>query len=349
MERMEHLAEAQRQAIAERFPSGMAALMQACARGDGSARLEALRVEKALLQEPEPTTYMHRQVKAGRRHCGLVACVDAAAFASGTIKAHRETRPGQAEQWRSITRGCGAQLDSVILAFETNERIADLFEREVNDRPLFHVVAGDGATHTLWSGRRAQDLREAFAAVPRAYVLEGHHRIADAGPVLGMLLPTSEVSAHWSARLVHQPAGEVWHAWLRRHGTPILDGGVPPAGFADACVLQQGEVRWLRFRLPAPAPGASCVQVTEWGRLDALLRGMLSRDSDEATSWQPGEDRAAHLQGLVANASVASAILLAPPAVRELTQLADAGERLPAGSTWFEPRVRSGLWIHRPG
>lgn len=348
MERMEHLSEAHQQAIADRFPAGMAALAQACARGDGGARLEALCADKALLQEPEPTTYMHRQVKAGRRHCGLVACVDAAAFTDGTIRPHRQTRTGQAEQWRAISRDCRAQLDSVILAFETNERITDLFEREVNDRPLFHVVAGDGATHTLWSGRRAQDLREAFAEVTRAYVLEGHHRIADSGPVLSMLLPTSEVAAHWSARLVHQPVRDAWQAWLRNHGTPIVDGGVPPAGFADACVMQEGQACWVRFRLPAPAPGASRAQATEWGRLDVLLRSVLSHDPAEVTSWQPGQDRAAHVPTLLAATTAASAILLAPPPVREFTQLADHGERLPAGSTWFEPRVRSGLWIHRP-
>lgn len=352
LERMEHLSADQVLETAGRLPLSLAALVRAAMAGEGASKLASLRADKALLQEPEPTVYMHRQVKGGRRHSGLVACVRAEAFTNGVIRGHRHARAQDAAQWRTLSERCGAQVDSVIVGFETNEAITDLFEREVNDRPLFHVVAGDGATHTLWSGRRAADLAAAFAQVPRAYVLEGHHRLQALPPdaqVLCMLLPLQEVSARWSARLLRGSVDAAWHAWLATNAEAVSEPGVPPAGFADACVLRDGAPAWMRFRLPPPPRGATLVDATESGRLDALLASVLGPESIEAASHRPGEDRVMQLQGLLAEGVWGSVILLSHPPVRELTLLADAGERLPAGSTWFEPRVRSGLWMHHHG
>lgn len=352
LERMEHLSADQIAEAAGRLPLSLAALVQAAMAGEGAAKLASLRAEKALLQEPEPTVYMHRQVKGGRRHCGLVACVRAEAFSSGVIRAHRHARAEHAAHWRQLTERCAAQVDSVILGFEANESITDLFEREVNDRPLFHVVAGDGATHTLWSGRRAEDLATAFAGVRSAYVLEGHHRLHNlqpGDPVLCMLLPLHEVSARWSARLLRPSADAAWHAWLQSNAETVSEPGMPAAGFADACVLRDGAAAWMRFRLPPPPRGATLVDATESGRLDALLCAVLGADAPAATAHRPGEDRVMQLQALLAGGDWGSVIVLPHPPLRELTLLADAGERLPAGSTWFEPRVRSGLWLHHHG
>ena len=352
LERMEHLSEDQIVETAGRLPLSLAALVQSAMAGDGAAKLASLRADKALLQEPEPTVYMHRQVKGGRRHSGLVACVRAEAFSNGVIRGHRHARAEDAAQWRLLTERCAAQVDSVIVGFETNEVITDLFEREVNDRPLFHVVAGDGATHTLWSGRRAADLATAFAEVRSAYVLEGHHRLhglqPDA-PVLCMLLPLQEVVARWSARLVRAADAVAWHAWLQSNAEAVAEPGVPAAGFADACVLRDGAPTWMRFRLPPPPRGATLADATEFGRLDALLHAVLGAEALAAASHRPGEDRVMQLQALLAGGAWGSVIVLPQPPVRELTLLADAGERLPAGSTWFEPRVRSGLWLHHHG
>lgn len=352
LERIEHLSSDQVLETAGRLPLSLAALVQAAMAGEAAAKLASLRAEKALLQEPEPTVYMHRQVKGGRRHSGLVACVRADAFTNGVIRPHRHARVEDAAQWRLLTERCSAQVDSVILGFETNEVITDLFEREVNDRPLFHVVAGDGATHTLWSGRRAADLATAFADVRSAYVLEGHHRLhalQPTDPVLCMLLPLHEVVARWSARLLHRSTAAAWQAWLQANAEVAAEPGVPAAGFADACVLRDGAPVWMRFRLPPPPRGAPLVASTEMGRLDGLLRSVLGVEPSVETSHLPGEDRVMQLQGLLAGCAWGSVIMLAHPSVRELTLLADAGERLPAGSTWIEPRVRSGLWLHHHG
>ena len=346
LERMEHLSADQILETAGRLPLSLAALVQAAMAGEGAAKLASLRADKALLQESEPTVYMHRQVKGGRKHCGLVAGVRADAFTNGVIRAHRHVRGEDAAQWRLLTERCAAQVDSVILGFETNEVITDLFEREVNDRPLFHVVAGDGATHTLWSGRRAADLAMAFAEVRSAYVLEGHHRLQNLqpnDPVLCMLLPLNEVFARWSPRLVRPSADAAWHAWLQSNAELVAEPGMPAAGFADACVLRDGAPAWMRFRLPPPPLGATLADATDSGRLDALLRTVLGVDALAATANRPGEDRVMQLQALLEGGAWGSVIVLSHPPVRELTLLADAGERLPAGSTWFEPRVRSGL------
>jgi len=336
--RLDHLDEASRAAIEAKLPRSVAAVVGQ----GGAALLSELETAKALLRHAEPTCYMHRQVRGTQRGVGLVACVQMEAFRRGGVRAHREACGMRAGAWREqVLRLGGAQVDPVILGFEPTPTTEDLFEREINERPLFHVVADDGATHTFWSGTRAAALQEAFAAVGHAYLLEGHHRAAaEVGEtVSALLLPLSQVVARWSVRWLDGEAGARISAWLGAHGTPESCPGAPPEGWVDACTLEHGMPRWRRLALPASA-GGSLRAATADARLDALLL----EAAGHAGTRRAGEDDPARVEAMVGKAGTA-AFLLPAPVIGEITRLADAGERLPVGSTWFLPRVRSGLWI----
>jgi hypothetical protein len=330
--RLDHLADPDLRSIASRLPRSLAAVL-----GDGGCDLlEELEQAKALLRHAAPTFYMHRHVNGPVRAAGLVACLPIDAFAQGRVRSHRAACDRRGAAWRAQVDRLGAQVDPVIVAFEPTEEIRDLFEREMNERPLFHVVADDGATHTLWSGTRAPALQRAFAAVSHAYLLEGHHRVAASasGWVSALLLPMSEVHARWSARTLSGEAGVRASAWLAQRGERVEPAGAPPEGFVDACIAEAGGVRWVRVALPT---GAS--------HHDARLDHLLVACAGETGRRLPGEHRADRLGAAMGELGASVALLLPPPPMEEIRRLADAGERLPVGSTWFEPRVRSGLWI----
>lgn len=335
--RLDHLDEVARAAIEVRLPRSLAAALGQA----GGALLAELEQAKGLLRHPEPTFYMHRQVRGSQRCAGLVACLPVDAFAHGVVRGHRRSCERRRDAWRAQVARLGGQIDPVIVGFEPNEAIGELFEREMNDRPLFHVVADDGATHTLWGGTRAPALQEAFAAVSHAYLLEGHHRVAAAegGTVSALLLPLAQVGARWSVRVVGGEAGASAAAWITAHGREEAAPGAPPEGFAHACVHAGGAVRWWRFALPA-AHGVSAHGATSDGRLDALLEAQAGGHGVR----RPGEDEPARIEALAIE-SAGVAIVLPAPRVADIARLADAGERLPVASTWFAPRIRSGLWI----
>jgi len=357
--RLEHLSPAHIQELAQRLGNSFAAIVQcsldaAAGVAAGAMLLQQLHQSQALVLQPERTIYMHRQTKGGRKYCGMVACVPGQAFMDGSIRAHRAANEQHAIRWRSISQSCGAQIDSVVIGFESNEVIAELFEREINDRPLFHTLASDGATHTLWRGQRAADLAQAFLSISHGYLLEGHHRVRTIRrdePVMCLLLPMRDVVARWSARLLQAQVLPQWHAWLRANAQQVsdADAGSPPAGCADACVISgkvHPQYKWYRFQLPDARPGDSFMTATEHGRLDRLLRSLFKCEPSLVSQHRPAIDDLMSLQLLLADSHEASVVVLSRPSLKDLTRLADAGELLPPGSTWFEPCVRSGLWMH---
>lgn len=330
--RLDHLREEERRALGASHARSVAAMLHG-----SSVALQELVEARALMRHPEPTLYMHRQVKAGLRCTGVVALVQPRSFLDGSILPHRETAG------EGVARHAEAQLDSVIVGFEDDEAVLDLIEREVNDRPLFHVLADDGATHSLWSGSRAAAVSKAFERVGRAMVLEGHRRVPvseASDPVLAMLVPLSQVQARASLRVLTGAAAAAMRAHVQ--AAPAIESGAgePPAGFADALWHEDaaGVVR-RRFQLPAPHRGASVLEACAHGRLEAVLRA--SHGGAVAGAWRPAAEPDAHAWHEPGEVLVA----LPRPSMAELLQLAEEGLRLPAGSTWFEPRIRSGLWM----
>lgn len=339
-ERLDHLPPERWIELAERVPRSVAGLMH----GEGAAAvLEACRESRSMIEEPGLAMYMHRQVKGGRRVAGVVALLEAEALANGSVLPMRESCPDRGRAWRTAQAGAGAQLDPVIVGVRMTEAIQDLLEREMNDRPLFHVLADDGATHTLWRGCRANELAEAFRDVG-GYLLEGHARarhVAADGTLMAMLVPLDAMAPNWSVVVLEGDIGNRAAAWLAAQGSPVEQPGEPPAGWVDACV---DDGRWFRCPLPPPRRAASAIEMTDLGRARALVAMMAGPDAVRGIRLVPGDGQAGSVQRM---ATRGAALMLARPSIAELGALADQGVLLPAGSTWFEPRIRSGLWLRR--
>lgn len=342
-ERLDHLPLEAWSQLDARPTHGVADLMQASTpAGVIGDHLAA----KALIEEPGTTMYMHRQVRGGRRISGVAALLDAASLADGSVRPTRHVCPRRREVWRRAQRRAGVQFDPVIVGFHPTETITDLLEREMNDRPLFHVLADDGATHTFWRGCRSSELIQAFAGVERGYVLEGHARAFDPAPdgmLLALMVPLASVVPHWSVLRVPGETGERMAEWLLRHGALVSEPGEPPTGWVDACVGGDG-VRWFRVQLPTARLEGTAFERTDLARLRGLLGCMGAPASSGEGQLTPGEGNLAAVARLAAGGV---AFVLPRPAMSEITALSDQGCLLPQGSTWFEPRIRSGLWLRR--
>lgn len=326
--RLDHLSEAQRQAIAGRAPRGLAAALDA-----GATLVRELVESRALIRHGEPAMFMHRQVREGRTGVGLLACLDLVAFQSGAARAHRRAHHERAREWRDRLQRLQAHADPVVVGFDATDEMLDLFEREMNDRPLFHVVADDGATHTLWLGTRAEALAQLFTGVREAILLEGHHRAMgadDAEEALVLLVPLRDVTVRASVAML--PASAVEGILRTGQALPASETGSPTAGQAWACAPDAGNggVTWKSLRVPESFAEA-VTAIEGWS-------------SAGACQWRPGisMDRSA-IEALVRKGEAGVAVVMADPAIEALRALGAAGALLPPGSTWCDPAFRSGL------
>lgn len=332
--RLDHLGDEARAEHAARAPRGLASMLEA-----GAPFLQELVDSRALIRHAEPLLFMHRQVRAGRVSVALLACVDPRSFASGAVRGHRRAHAGRVEAWRRASRSLQLHADPVVMGFDATPAILELFEREMNDRPLFHVVADDGATHTLWAGSRMAAMVEAFASVREALLLEGHHRAhaADAAePRLSMLVPFDHVTLR--ASVASLPVGCDSVARIAAAGKEIPRDAIAARGPGQAAVCVPGAggagVRWFACAVPH-AFDAAVAEVETWA------------GAGSSCVWRPGDpvdaeaiERRVH-EG-------AAAVWLPDPAIGDVRSLAAAGALLPASSTWCEPRFRSGLCMADP-
>ncbi len=286
--------------------------------------------------DPEPAILMHRHVRQHRRVAGAVAHVSTVALDAG-LSPLCESCPLLTAMHASVTERIGANVESMVIGFESSEAMHELFEREMNDWPLFHVVADDEATHTLWRGRRTREMVDAFATVRHAWVMEGGELLQSGRDALAWLVPLEQLRPRWATRLVVMHAQSALQAAIERHGERVHGASQPDI---DAVVVQAG-VDGGRWRIPLP-PGNEDdpVAVTMDARLDAWWRAAVGLDPSTSTRRRLGS---------AAEAGVAGrwSIRLPEPGMDQLQALLRAGLRLPARSVWMEPAIRSGLWMHR--
>ncbi len=326
MARLDHQSEPDRRQHAERAPKGLAALLE-----KGEPLVRELLEARALIRHAEPAMFMHRQVRAGRTSVALVACVEGGVFESRAVRPHRHAHDERSAAWRRHTAHVGAHADPAIVGFDATPEITDLFEREMNDRPLFHVVADDGATHTLWLGTRAETLMRAFSGVREGLLLEGHHRAsatATGGDALAMLVPMEHVAGRASVVFVSAERTAAFLAASRAVREADPTRVAPAPGHALVCCADAQGVAWHSCRVPESFEQAAH-QIESWAGV---------------ACWKPGSsmDRDA-IEAQVRAGTAGCVIRLADPELSELRGLSEQGRLLPVASTWFEPRFRSGL------
>jgi uncharacterized protein (DUF1015 family) len=364
------------------LPDGVAADSDAV-HAAGRQALDHLIFRGALVLDPVPCYSVYRLRRGERVQTGLVAAAAVADYTSGVIKTHEQTRHDKESDRVHHLEALSAHDEPVFLLTAPGEPawkpIADLVDRVTAREPLVDLVTDDDIGHTLW---RVEDpdeiaeIRAAAQAVPEVYVADGHHRSAaaarvaaahdgsggtDAFPVV--LFPGEELEILAYNRVIADLGGRDTARWLDELSRPFEVTAVGASTAGETGVLPGGRHEfgmycagtWFRLRLRAGAVEPSRLGDPVTGLGVSLLQdlvlgpalGITDPRSDTRLAFVGGIRGAAELERLVDSGTWAAAFLLHPTSVEELVSVAATGREMPPKSTWFEPKLRSGLFVHR--
>jgi uncharacterized protein (DUF1015 family) len=332
--------------------------------------LDDLIASATLAIDREPSLYCYRLRMGSHEQVGIAGCFSVEEYERDLIKKHEKTRRDKEDdRTRHITE-LRAQTGLVFLTFRARADIAAVVARVTSTAPEYDFTAGDGVQHTVWraSGADAEALVAGFAALDTLYIADGHHRAASAARAHRVLVDrgeASEESARFVAvafpddqlqilpyhRVVADLGGATPSSLLEAIGQVATVGEGQPAPAAPGAVSMYLDRRWYSITLPAPAAGtaradALDVEVLQRTILGPLL-GIGDPRTDKRIDFVGGIRGSAELERRVDSGRSAVAFAMYPVSVGDLMAIADAGGIMPPKSTWFEPKLRDGLLIHR--
>ena len=333
--------------------------------------LEGFLADGTLLRDPVPGLFLYQQAMDGRTQTGVVGCVHIDDYERDVIRKHEKTRPDKEDDRTRHVLTLNANAEPVFLTYRGRPAIDALTERALRTAPLYDFTAPDGVRHTVWRIAEPEPFVRAFDEVPLAYVADGHHRSASAWRAgrelrakhpgrrdaeyewfLAVLFPAEQLRILPYNRVVKDLNGLSMSQALARlsrvgHVTTTSDP-VPPAP-GSFCFYLLGE--WYRLVLdPATIdrsdPIASLDVSLLQDRVLAPIFGIGDPRTDERIDFVGGIRGTAELERRVDSGEMAIAFSLYPTSLDQLIAVSDAGQVMPPKSTWFEPKLRSGLFVH---
>jgi uncharacterized protein (DUF1015 family) len=342
----------------------------------GAANLQRLIDDGVLIREEKPALYLYRQRMGDHVQTGLVAGASVDEYEADLIKKHEHTRPVKEDDRTRHIDALDANTGPVFLTYRARPEIDALVERLTAVDPVYDFVAPDGIQHVLWvvddTGGR-DELIDAFAKVPELYVADGHHRSAagtriralrrDANPdhtgdegynyFLSVIFPDDQMMILDYNRVVRDLNDLDVDAFVaaveERFDVQPSDDGHPAR---PRCFGMYLDGTWHRLTakegsFPTDDPVNSLDVAILQNNLLAPVLGIGDPRSDERIDFVGGIRGLGELERKVDSGEWAVAFALHPTSIDQLFAVADAGLVMPPKSTWFEPKLRSGL-IVRP-
>ena len=331
-----------------------------------------------LVQDDKPYYYIYAQTMEGRTQYGLVVCAHTDDYAESKIKKHELTRKDKEDDRMIHVRIQDANIEPVFFAYPDNEKVNEIVKRYTAGTPEYDFVAEDGFGHTFWIIDKQEDIDELtaiFADIPAFYVADGHHRTAAA----------ARVGAEKRANNPFH-TGEEEYNWFMTVAFPdsqlkIIDynrvvkdlNGLTPEQLVEALredfdVCEKGaetyrpgrlhefsmylEGKWYSLtakegRYDDNDPiGVLDVTILSNLVLDKIL-GIKDLRTDKRIDFVGGIRGLGELSARVDSGEMAVAFALYPVSMKQLVDIADSGNIMPPKTTWFEPKLRSGLAIHK--
>ncbi len=340
--------------------------------GRARENLDALLAQGALVRDARPALFLYRQVMEGRAQVGVVGCVHLDDYEAGVIRKHEKTRPDKEDDRTRHVLALGAQAEPVLLMYRGRPEIDRLVAAATMAPSLYDFVTPDGVAHTVWRLGDPAPYLGGFDGVTAAYVADGHHRSASAWRAAGQrrsedTRPRGDEECEWLLAVLFPAA----HLRILAYNRVITDlaGRTPEELLADL-----DAIGWLGVTddpVP-PCPGTFCFYLgRRWRRLElpegsidrsdpvraldvSLLQervlgpllGIADPRTDKRIDFVGGIRGARALEARVDAGLAALAISLYPTTVEQLMAVSDAGHIMPPKSTWFEPKLLSGLFVH---
>ena len=334
----------------------------------GRKNLEELVARGVLRQEGEPRLYVYAQRMGTHRQTGIVACASVDEYLRDVIKKHEKTRADKEDDRTRHVEALSAHDEPVFLTYRSRPAIDAEVERVKAGPPEYDLVTGDGVEHRLWvvpalAGGRLEAL---FREVPVLYVADGHHRSAAAarvhaaragqpgehGAFLAVVFPHDQMQILAYNRLVRDPQRRGPEALLAAlRAVMDVEPATDPAPEAPLSFGAFLGGRWWRARVrpgsyDARDPVASLDCSIAQDQILAPLFGISDPRTSKDVDFVGGIRGAAELERRVKEEGWAMALHLFPTRVEQVMAVSDAGLIMPPKSTWFEPKLRSGLFAH---
>jgi uncharacterized protein (DUF1015 family) len=335
----------------------------------GKRNLDELVARGVLREESSPRFYVYAQRMGAHRQTGLVACASVEEYVKDVIKKHEKTRPDKEDDRTRHIDALSAHDEPVFLTYLARKEIDAEVEAVKKAAPTYDLTTPDGVEHELWivSPEAGARIEAAFRAVPALYVADGHHRSAAAARVhaqrvgkpgehdafLAVVFPHDQMQILPYNRVVRDARGRSPDALLaalrERMDVQPADRPAPdaPLSFGVYCAG-----RWWRARVrpgsydandPVAALDCSIAQ----DQILAPIFGIADPRRDTNVDFVGGIRGAKELERRVAEEGWSMALHLFPTRIEQLIAVSDAGLLMPPKSTWFEPKLRSGLFVHR--
>ena len=332
-----------------------------------------------LVQDGQENYYIYAQTMNGKTQYGLVVGAYVPDYMNGTIKKHELTRRDKEEDRMKHVRVCNANIEPVFFAYPDNKTLDALIARYTAGEPVYDFIApGDGFGHRFWVIDQKEDIdlitRE-FAKMPALYIADGHHRSAAAalvGAEKASQNPNHRGDEEYNYFMaVCFPANQLT---IIDYNRVVKDfNGLTPAQFLDA--LRQNfvvEDKGEEVYKPTCLHNFSLYLEGKWysltakpgtyddndpiGVLDVTISSNLILDeilgikdlrSDKRIDFVGGIRGLGELKKRVDSGEMKVALALYPVSMKQLMDIADTGNIMPPKTTWFEPKLRSGLVIHK--
>jgi uncharacterized protein (DUF1015 family) len=340
------------------------------------ARQNFLKLQRdgVLVREPVPCLYLYRQVMGSHAQTGLVGVCHVEDYENDIIRKHEKTRKVKEDDRTRLVDVLSANTGPIFLTYRDNAAVLELTRKhEVEDAPINDFTAPDGIRHQVW--RLPQDtcrkIEEIFGKkVPLAYVADGHHRSASAARVgkerreknpghtgaenynwfLSVLFPASELKILPYNRAVKDLNGHTLEGFLRVVGSIFKMATTDrkePSRPGECCMYLGGVWHTLEWQPLAGATPEEALDVSILQqRLLTPVLGIEDPRVSDRIDFIGGIRGTAELERLVDSGSHKVAFSMYPTTVQQLMDIADANQIMPPKSTWFEPKLRSGLFIH---
>ena len=327
------------------------------------------------VQDEENAYYLYELTMNGRTQTGIVACASIDDYQNGVIKKHENTRAEkEADRIRHVDV-CSAQTGPIFLAYRANETLTKLVAQTKEEQPLYDFVSEDGIRHRVFKigqEKNCKTIEETFAAINQIYIADGHHRAASAVKVglkrrdtypeytgaeefnyfLSVLFPGEELMIMDYNRVVKDLNGLSEVAFLDKvkevFDVVEADAQTAPKKKAEFTMFLSG--KWYVCTVKESDIPNDPVESLDVSLLQNLFLSPVLGIEDPKTDSRI--DFVGGIRGLdelerrcATDCKVAFAMY--PTSIEELFDVADASLLMPPKSTWFEPKLRSGLFIHQ--
>ncbi len=330
-----------------------------------------------LVQDSKENYYIYAQTMDGRTQYGFVVAAWVPDYMEGRIKKHELTRRDKEEDRMKHVRCNNANIEPVFFAFPDNERLEEIIREVTAGEPEYDFVAPDGFGHTLWvidAPEVISEITAEFAKIPSLYIADGHHRSAAAALVgnekaqnnpdhrgdeeynyfMAVAFPASHLKIIDYNRVVRDLNGLTPEEFLARisENFEVKDMGTEiyhPDALHNFSLYMGG--RWYSLTAkPGTYDDSDPIGVLDVTvSSDLILRdilGITDLRSDKRIDFVGGIRGLEELKRRVDSGEMAMALALYPVTMDQLIDIADTGNIMPPKTTWFEPKLRSGLVIH---